>query len=37
MFRILIAVSNRCTGLQRQVNLLSVRLEAVERGSGDVS
>lgn len=37
VFRILLAVSNRCTELQRRVEMLSVRLEAVERGSGDVS
>lgn len=37
VFRILIAVSNRCTELQRRVEMLSARLEAVERGSGDVS
>lgn len=37
VYRILMAVSNRCNELQRRVEILSARLEAVERGSGDVS
>lgn len=37
VFRILLAVSNRCNELQRRIDLLAMKVEAVERGSGDVS
>ena len=36
VFRILLAVSARCNELQRQIDLLAVKVEAVER-AGDVS